>query len=131
MRYALLTIGLTALGLGGCVQGNTVDPEFGVALRQNIAAQIADPAPRYVRADPPASDCPRTALAQQRYEKGTVIQPVVQSTSTVTSNGGGGSGVLAGLVVTATCSQQRSTRNGECRDATYFHALSPRWPSTR
>jgi type IV pilus biogenesis protein CpaD/CtpE len=90
MRYALLTIGLTALGLAGCVQGNTVDPDFGVALRQNVAAQIADPAPRYVRADPPASNGPRTALAQDRYEKGTVIQPVVQGTTTVTSSSGGG-----------------------------------------
>jgi type IV pilus biogenesis protein CpaD/CtpE len=87
MRYALLTIGLTALGLSGCVQGNTVDPDFGVALRQNIAAQIADPAPRYVRADPPASDGARTARAQQRYEKGTVIQPVVPGTTTVSSGG--------------------------------------------
>jgi type IV pilus biogenesis protein CpaD/CtpE len=90
MRYALLTIGLTALGLGGCVQGNTVDPDFGVAVRQNIAAQIADPAPNYVRADPPASDGSRTALAQQRYEKGAVIAPVTQSTSTVSAGGGGG-----------------------------------------
>lgn len=88
MRYALLTIGLSALGLSGCVQGNTVDPDFGVAVRQNIAAQIADPAPRYVRADPPASDGSRTALAQQRYQKGTVIQPVVQGTTTVSSSGG-------------------------------------------
>ena len=90
MRYALLTIGLTALGLSGCVQGNTVDPDFGVALRQNIAAQVADPAPRYLRADPPASDGARTALAQTRYEKGTVIAPVLQGTSTITSGGGGG-----------------------------------------
>jgi len=86
MRYALLTIGLSALGLAGCVQGNTVDPDFGVALRQNIAAQIADPAPRYVRAEPPASDGPRTALAQDRYQKGTTIPPQAESTSSV---GGG------------------------------------------
>jgi type IV pilus biogenesis protein CpaD/CtpE len=86
MRYALLTIGLSALGLAGCVQGNTVDPDFGVALRQNIAAQIADPAPRYVNAEPAASDGARTALAQQRYQKGTVIQPQAEATSSV---GGG------------------------------------------
>lgn len=86
MRYALLTIGLSALGLTGCVQGNTVNPDFGVAVRQNIAAQIADPAPRYARTEPPASDGARTALAQQRYQKGTVIQPQLESTSSV---GGG------------------------------------------
>ncbi|MGE5566487.1 MAG: hypothetical protein ACM3YN_10095 [Parcubacteria group bacterium] len=86
MRYGLLTIGLAALGLSGCVQATTVNPDFGVALRQNIAAQIADPAPRYQRTDPPASDGPRTALAQQRYEKGQVIQPEVTATTQV---GGG------------------------------------------
>jgi type IV pilus biogenesis protein CpaD/CtpE len=80
MRYALLTIGLSALGLAGCVQATTPDPGFGVALRQNIAAQIADPAPRYDRTNPPASDGARTALAQERYEKGQVIQPQAEST---------------------------------------------------
>jgi len=87
MRYALLTIGLSALGLTGCVQATTVDPEFGVAVRQNIAAQIADPAPHYERDLPAASDGPRTALAQQRYQKGQVIPPETTSTSTVGSGG--------------------------------------------
>lgn len=95
MRKVLLTIGLAALGLTGCVQANTLNPDFGVALRQNIAAQVADPAPRYDRTDPPASDGPRTALAQQRYEKGEVIQPASQGTTQIRSSsgsGGGGSG---------------------------------------
>ena len=87
MRYALLTIGLSALGLSACVQATTVDPEFGVALRQNIAAQVADPAPRYERTAPPASDGPRTALAQQRYEKGDVIQPAATATTNVAGGG--------------------------------------------
>jgi type IV pilus biogenesis protein CpaD/CtpE len=81
MRYALLTIGLSALGLSACVQANTVNPDFGVALRQNIAAQIADPAPRYDRTAPPASDGPRTALAQTRYQKGEVIRPETEATT--------------------------------------------------
>lgn len=87
MRYALLTIGLSALGLSACVQATTVDPEFGVALRQNIAAQVADPAPRYERTAPPASDGPRTALAQQRYEKGQVIPPAATATTNVAGGG--------------------------------------------
>ena len=87
MRYALLTIGLSALGLAGCVQGNTVNPDFGVALRQNIAAQVADPAPRYDRTNPPASDGKRTALAQDRYQKGQVIQPQAEATSSAVSSG--------------------------------------------
>ena len=88
MRYALLTIGLSALGLVGCVQATTVNPDFGVALRQNVAAQIADPAPRYDRTNPPASDGPRTALAQDRYQKGTVIAPQIETTSSAAGGGG-------------------------------------------
>jgi len=98
MRYALTMIGLAALGLSGCVQATTVNPDFGVAVRQDIAAQVADPAPRYLRTGAPASDGPRTALAQQRYQKGQVIQPEVEGTTTIGSgsNGGGGSGGSGG-----------------------------------
>lgn len=86
MRHALITFGLAALGLSGCVQATTVNPDFGVAVRQNIAAQVADPAPRYDRTAPPASDGPRTALAQQRYQRDQVIPPETTTTTTV---GGG------------------------------------------
>lgn len=89
MRYGMLTFGLAALALSGCEaipnQASHTDPDFGRALRQNVAAQIADPAPNYERDLPPASGGPRTALAQDRYNKGTVIPPATQGTSAIGS----------------------------------------------
>ena len=95
MRYGYLTIGLAALALSGCAsvvhqEANEVDPNYGRALRQNLAAQVADPAPNYNYTEPPASDGPRTALAQERYQTGTVIEPTVEPTQTISSGGGGG-----------------------------------------
>lgn len=96
MRHGILTLGLAALALSGCAsvvhqEANEVDPNFGRALRQNIAAQVADPAPNYERAEQPASSGPRTGLAQRRYDTGTVIQPQSEGT-TGGASGGGGSG---------------------------------------
>ena len=98
MRYGYLTVGLAALALCGCEalpnQAHRTDPEFGRALRQNLAAQVADPAPSYEYAEQPASSGPRTAQAQKRYDTGTVTQPSTETTQTVTGGGGsaGGSG---------------------------------------
>lgn len=97
MRYRLLTVGLAGLALCGCSSAvykaaDIDEPNFGRALRQNLAAQVANPAPDYAYTDPPASSGPRTAAAQERYETGTVIQPTVESTQTVSSGGGGGGG---------------------------------------
>lgn len=97
MRYGFLTIGLAALALSGCSSAvykaaDIEDPNFGRALRQNIAAQIANPAPNYDYTNPPASSGPRTSVAQERYNTGTVTQPTIESTQTVSSAGGGGSG---------------------------------------
>ena len=96
MRYGFLTIGLAALAVSGCAsvvhqEANEVDPNFGRALRQNIAAQIANPVPSYSYDNPPASSGPRTAVAQERYDTGTVTAPVAESTQS-SSSGGGGSG---------------------------------------
>jgi hypothetical protein len=96
MRYGIVTIGLASLALAGCEaipnQGHLSDPTYGQALRQNLAAQVADPAPDYERTEPPASSGPRTALAQKRYETGQVIQPVAQATSSVSGGSSGGGG---------------------------------------
>ena len=99
MRYGFLTIGLAALALSGCAavvhqEATDVDPTFGRALRQNLAAQVANPAPDYDYTNPPASGGPRTAVAQKRYDTGTVIQPTTQETSDAVggSSGGGGGG---------------------------------------
>ncbi len=88
---ALAVLALTgALALSGCVQVHLSD-DFGSAVRQDIAAQIADPDPHYIgSASPGGSDGPRVAAAQDRYEKGKVIPPVGGEISTVTTAGSGG-----------------------------------------
>jgi type IV pilus biogenesis protein CpaD/CtpE len=72
----------SGLSLSGCVQ-EKLSPDFGVALRQDIAAQIADPDAHYTGTAAPGSDGSRAALAQDRYQKGTVIQPASAKASTV------------------------------------------------
>lgn len=96
MRIAAITIlAGAAFGLAGCVQATgNLQADFGASVRQDVAAQVADPGARYRRTEPPASNGPRTALAQDRYEKGKVIQPSAPTTSTAaqSSSGGGGGG---------------------------------------
>ena len=62
------------LALGGCASPHLGD-DFGQAVRQNIAAQIANPDAHYVGAIAPGSNGLRVAAAQDRYIKGKVIQP--------------------------------------------------------
>lgn len=97
MRYGYLTVGLAALALSGCAsevhqEASETDPSFGRALHQNLAAQIADPAPNYSYDAPPASNGPRTAGAQTRYEAGQVTPPETQNTMSGIGGGGGGGG---------------------------------------
>ena len=91
------------LGLGACAQNPTesemrLSPDFGDAVRENLAAQIADPNPHYAGTlAPGASDGARIDLAQTRYQKNQVIQPSSMTASSARSIGnadnGGGSGV--------------------------------------
>jgi hypothetical protein len=68
--------------LGGCTDSVTrLSPDFGVAVRQDMAAQIADPDAHYAGTPAPASNGARTSLAQSRYLKGQVIQPTSLSAS--------------------------------------------------
>ena len=67
-------------------------PDFGVAVRQDVAAQIADPDAQYAGVPAPASDGTRAGLALTRYKTGKVIQPVSTSTSQVSTGGGSGGG---------------------------------------
>jgi len=84
---AALTLALT---LGGCVsaQGN-LSPDYGLSVKQNIAAQVADPDARYRRDAPPASSGPRTAVTQKRYDRGEVLVPVTAGASSIGLAGGG------------------------------------------
>lgn len=64
----------------GCAS-QPLSPSFGVALKQNLVAQIADPDVRYGAA--PDADGARTALAQDRYRTGKVIAPSTLGASEV------------------------------------------------
>lgn len=64
--------GLALFAAVAAVSGCAHPDDFGVATRQNIASQIADPDARYRRDLPPGSSGARTALSQDRYAKGQV-----------------------------------------------------------
>ena len=95
-----------ALGLSACAQNPTqsemrMSPDFGDAVRENLAAQIADPDAHYVGTlAPGASDGARIDLAQTRYQQNQVIQPSSTTASSRTTgstdNGGAGAGVGMG-----------------------------------
>lgn len=82
-----------ALALGGCVsaQGNLA-PDYGQSVKQNLAAQVADPDASYRRDAPPAAGGARTNLAQDRYNKGKVLQPAGGAASRVGNNSAGSPG---------------------------------------
>ena len=65
------------LGLGGCATRH-LGADFGQAVRQDIAAQVANPDARYAGVIAPGSNASRVAAAQDRYAKGKVIQPSTQ-----------------------------------------------------
>jgi hypothetical protein len=86
----------TALGvsllLGGCVQSRLRDQaDFGESVRQDRAAQIADPDAHYAGVPGPGSNGLRVDAAQERYVKGAVIQPAQTQTSSVSAGGNGSS----------------------------------------
>lgn len=87
----LAILALAAAALSGCaVSSQHIATDYGRALRQDVAAQIADPDARYKGDPTPASNGSRSAMAQTRYERGQVIQPASTSTSSVSVGGGGG-----------------------------------------
>ena len=93
-RFAAVaaTVGAGLL-LASCEESHLrLSPDFGVAVRQDVAGQIADPDARYAGVPAPASDGSRVGLAQARYKADRVIQPASTSTSQVSAGGGGGSG---------------------------------------
>jgi hypothetical protein len=64
-----------AMLISGCGHVTRLSPDFGVAIRQDLAAQIADPEPRYVGTPTPGSNGPRTSLSQRRYQANEVLPP--------------------------------------------------------
>ncbi|WP_374575611.1 hypothetical protein [Phenylobacterium sp.] len=89
IRTALLVAGVAGLGLSGCVTApEHLTSDFGVALRQDLAAQIADPDARYTGDPAPGSDGARVGLAQDRYAKGKVVAPTSGGASGVSLESG-------------------------------------------
>jgi uncharacterized membrane protein YgcG len=92
-KLGCLILCVGALALTGCTQSVLrLSPDFGVALRQDTKAQIADPDAHYVGTPAPGSNGQRAALAQQRYDQNQVVQPTQPATSSSNSSGNQGSG---------------------------------------
>jgi hypothetical protein len=87
MNWRWVAVLLAAGAVGGCSELR-LSPDYGVAVRQNVAAQIADPEPRYTGDPKPASNGQRAQAAMQGYVTGRVVQPA--STGIASASGGGG-----------------------------------------
>ena len=92
MNWRWAAVVLAAVALGGCASQVRLSPDYGVAVRQDVTAQIADPDARYVGAPLPGTAPERVGLAQQRFAAGKVIQPASTSTSSVSAGGGAAPG---------------------------------------
>ncbi len=68
--------------------------DFGRSVRQDIAAQIADPDPVWKKDPPPPSSGKRANLAQKRYEADAVAKSSVTTTTigSQSSESGGSTG---------------------------------------
>jgi type IV pilus biogenesis protein CpaD/CtpE len=89
IKLSVLT--LAAAALSGCAVSSThISSDYGRAVRQDVAAQIADPDAKYKGDPAPASNGLRSAVAQGKYEHGQVTPPASSSTSSVSVGGGGG-----------------------------------------
>src|SRR5689334_13564935 len=93
--FCLLAV--AGLGLAACVTDQAhLSNDFGRAVREDLQAQIADPDARSAGDPAPASDGRRSALAQTRYQRNLVIQPMSSSVTGTMSMQGGGVGAGAG-----------------------------------
>jgi hypothetical protein len=79
--------------LSACTQSTIrLQPDFGVAVRQDVAAQIADPDAHYTGTPSPGgADGSRVSLGQTRYQENRVIPPASTSTQTTTTSTAGSS----------------------------------------
>ncbi len=89
MRTGLIAGSLIVLAAAsGCTESRLRDqPDFGEAVRQDVAVQIADPDARYAGVPQPGANGMKADAAQERYVRGKVIPPASTTTSTI---GGGG-----------------------------------------
>ena len=92
MNWRWVAVLLAAGALGGCYSQTRLSPDFGVAVRQDVSASIADPDAHYAGVPQPGSSPERVSLAQRRYATGRVIPPASTGTSSASTGGGGDSG---------------------------------------
>ena len=114
-RPKTIAMAIAALGLSACAQNPAqsemyMSPDFGESVREDLAAQIADPDAHYVGTPAPgASDGSRIDLAQTRYQKNQVVQPSTTTASSTRSIGnadnGSGGGAGAGVGMAPSISQ--------------------------
>jgi hypothetical protein len=100
-RTGLLMAALAGVGFlaAGCADERQLTEDmhasdFGRAVHEDMAAQIADPDAVY-KGPPPPSSGERAALAQTRYKNDRVTPPVALNSS-ITVGGGGGGGASSG-----------------------------------
>lgn len=98
LKSGLLLAALAGVGLiaAGCADEkqlteNMHASDFGRAVQEDFAAQIADPDAAY-KGPPPPSNGERAALAQTRYATDKVTKPVSASTLSINAGSGGGGG---------------------------------------
>ena len=90
------TLGVAAL-LSACEETRLRDaPDFGESVRQDVAAQIANPDAHYAGTPAPASNGKRVDSGVERYVRGKVAAPPSTETSSVGGAGGGGGGGSGG-----------------------------------
>lgn len=70
-----------AAAISGCGQPETLSPDFGNAVRHNIATQIIDPEPPSAAAGAPDLAGERAGQAYGRYREGKVEEPAPISTT--------------------------------------------------
>jgi len=96
---AALVISLAMTLCAGCAQSRLrQSDDFGVSVRQDVAAQVAVPDAQYEGTPAPGSSGARVGLAQKRYQTNSVIPPSqigasnpgsLSNSGTVSSGGAG------------------------------------------
>lgn len=85
----LLPLALALPLVAGCTPN---DIAMGSAMRHNAALQTIDPEPAAQTAALPGDSGDHAASAMERYRRGTVKEPVSQTTTAGGRGGGGGGG---------------------------------------
>lgn len=89
---AVLLALAAAATLSACADPGETSPNFGNAVRHNMAVHIINPAPDYGADMLPTGDGRRQALATERYATGKVLRPPAPSTTSGALSKGEGSG---------------------------------------